>query len=84
MKKAAVIIFLPEDTGFKAEMDSVSGSVRGYFAMERKGEDEYVYGDGRCEIDVNPVSGDLMLEKLNLIITPLIEQVRSGEQCMTE
>lgn len=55
MKKAAVIIFLPEDTGFKAEMNSVSGSVKGSFAMEREGEDEYVYGDGRCEIDVNPV-----------------------------
>lgn len=59
-----VKISLPEDAGFKAEMDSVSGEVKGAFAMVRKGDDLYVYGDERCSIDVNTVSGNLILDKM--------------------
>ena len=57
-----VKIVLPEDAGFKVEFDSVSGSMNSAFSMDRKSDDEYVCGDERCEIDVDTVSGSLMLD----------------------
>ena len=59
-----VNIALPEGTGFKAEMDSVSGSVNSAFSVDRKGDDRYVYGDESCSIDVNTVSGNLSLRMI--------------------
>lgn len=60
----AVNIVLPEDAGFRAELDSVSGAVKSSFAMERKDKDLYVCGDESCRIDVNTVSGDLYIDEL--------------------
>ena len=57
-----VKIVLPEDAGFKAEFDSVSGSMNSAFSMDRTGDDEYTCGDERCEIDVDTVSGGLVLD----------------------
>ena len=57
-----VKITLPEKSGFKVEFDSVSGGVNSAFSMERKDDDEYVCGDERCMIDVDTVSGNLMLD----------------------
>lgn len=59
-----VNIALPEDTGFRAELDSVSGDVRSGFSMERKDKDLYVCGNESCRIDVNTVSGDLNIDEL--------------------
>lgn len=57
-----VKIVLPEDAGFKMEFDSVSGSMNSAFSVERKADDEYICGDERCEIEVDTVSGSLMLD----------------------
>ena len=57
-------ISLPGDAGFEAEMDSVSGRVNSSFDLERKDDDTYVYGNGRCRIDANTVSGSLTLDEL--------------------
>ena len=57
-------ISLPGDAGFEAEMDSVSGRVNSSFDLERKDDDTYVYGNGRCRIDANTVSGKLTLDEL--------------------
>lgn len=59
-----VKIVLPEDAGFKVEFDSVSGSMNSAFSMERKSDDAYIYGDKSCEIDVDTVSGSLMLDMM--------------------
>lgn len=59
-----VNIALPEDSGFRAELDSVSGDVKSGLSMERKDKDLYVYGDESCRIDVNTVSGDLSIDEL--------------------
>lgn len=56
-----VILRLPEDAGFTAELGSVSGSVKCSFPAEQDGK-EYVCGNGECEIDAGSVSGDLILE----------------------
>lgn len=59
-----VSIVLPEDTGFRAELDSVSGDVKSSLSMERKDKDLYVCGDEGCRIDVNTVSGDLSIDEM--------------------
>lgn len=60
-----VSICLPEAAGFKLEMDSVSGDVSSEFSLERKDDDEYAYGDERCDIDVNTVSGNVWLDVMD-------------------
>lgn len=57
-------IYLPEDTGFHAQMDSVSGDVSGSLPMEVKDKETYVSGDEACSIRINTVSGDVKMEKL--------------------
>lgn len=59
-----VIIYLPEDAGFYAKMDSVSGDVSGDLPMEMKDKETYVSGDESCRISINTVSGDAKLEKM--------------------
>lgn len=53
-----VAITLPASYGFAVECSSVSGSVsaEGFTTIAN---DEYFYGDGACEIDVETVSGDI-------------------------
>lgn len=59
-----VTIYLPEDAGFYAKMDSVSGDVGGNLPMERKNEETYTSGDESCRININTVSGDAKLQKI--------------------
>lgn len=58
-----VVIYLPENTGFYAKMDSVSGHVSGDLPMVMKDKETYVSGDESCRISINTVSGDAKLEK---------------------
>lgn len=58
-------LYLPEDAGFHAQMDSVSGKVSGGMPMEQKGKGNYGSGDESCKITVETVSGNLKIEKLN-------------------
>lgn len=57
-------IYLPENAGFHAQMDSVSGDVSGSLPMELKDKETYVSGDEACSIRINTVSGDVKMEKL--------------------
>lgn len=57
-------LYLPENVGFYAEMDSVSGKVSGSLPMEQKEKKTYVSGDEACRIDISSVSGDVKLDKL--------------------
>lgn len=59
-----VKIRLPKDAGFEVEMDSVSGRMNSSFSTKCVDDDTYVYGDGGCSIDVETVSGSLMLDEL--------------------
>ena len=57
-----VTLRLPEDAGFTAKLDSVSGSVKCSFPAEQDGK-KYVCGNGECEINADSVSGSLVLEE---------------------
>ena len=53
-------LVLPENWGFSAEMESVSGKVICPFAT-KVAKGEYTYGDGRIDIDMESVSGSLTI-----------------------
>ena len=55
-------ITLPEDCGFTAEIDALSGDfVSDFPTITRNGC--YIYGDGRCRITVDGMSGDVTVRK---------------------
>lgn len=59
---ADVTLYWPEDAGFTAEIDAVSGSLSSDFStVSTKGH--MVYGNGACEIECDSVSGDLTILK---------------------
>lgn len=53
---------LPEDCGFTADLDSVSGRVFSDFGTTSSGG-THIYGDGACRIEVDSVSGDILIHK---------------------
>lgn len=53
---------LPEDTGFTVEMDSLSGKFHSEFPATVSGE-RYIYGDGRCRIEIDSMSGSIHIYK---------------------
>ena len=53
---------LPEDCGFTADLDSVSGRVFSDFGTTSSG-DTHIYGDGACRIEVDSISGDILIHK---------------------
>lgn len=57
-----VTLRLPEDAGFIAELDSVSGKVNCSFPAEQDGK-KYICGNGECKINAGSVSGSLVLEE---------------------
>lgn len=60
----SVTICLPENAGFTANADSVSGSVKGSMPMTRSG-DRYTAGNGECRISVETVSGGIRFDVLD-------------------
>lgn len=53
---------LPEDAGFSASMNSLTGKFKSEFStVSHNGT--HVCGDGRCSISVDGVSGDLIIRK---------------------
>lgn len=58
----SLTLTLPEDTGFTASLDSLSGKISSDFPATING-DAYHYGDGRCTIRANGVSGDINIKK---------------------
>lgn len=57
-----LVLYLPENEGFTAEVDGVSGDLSSEFATvsEKKRQ---IYGNGRTEIDGDTVSGDIEIRK---------------------
>lgn len=53
---------LPANSGFSVTMDSLSGNFSSDFETYRKGG-RYVCGTGACEIEVDGVSGDVIIRK---------------------
>ena len=58
-----VNLLLPAGSGFTADVESLSGSVRGNLDMKKLGDGEYVYGNGRCRIEVDTVSGNVVFDE---------------------
>lgn len=59
---ANVELTLPEQTGYTLEFHSLSGQLDSAFEAAKNG-DEYVCGDGACEIEIETVSGNASLYK---------------------
>lgn len=55
-------ITLPENCGFSASVDSVSGRFTSDFPTTVSGG-HYTYGDGSCRIGISAVSGNLYIQK---------------------
>lgn len=58
-----VTVYLPENDGFTAKVDKVSGSFESDFATTSQGDDTYVHGNGRADIKVSLISGKFLLLK---------------------
>lgn len=55
-------LYLPEDCGFTANVDSMSGDFSSNFPTTSKGG-AHVYGDGSCRIESDSMSGDINIRK---------------------
>lgn len=55
-------LILPEDAGFSLTMDALSTNFDTDFDVSFR-NDRYVCGDGRCEIEVDALSGDVVIRK---------------------
>jgi DUF4097 and DUF4098 domain-containing protein YvlB len=58
----AVRFILPGSMGFTADVDSLSGRVGGSLPLDRD-DDDYRYGNGRCRIEVDTVSGNVTFDE---------------------
>lgn len=58
----AVRLILPDSMGFTADVDSLSGRVGGSLRLDRD-DGDYVYGNGRCKIEVDTVSGNVTFDE---------------------
>ena len=54
---------LPEDPGFKANLDSTSGRITYYLSLIKKGND-YICGDGSGTVDISTTSGNITISEL--------------------
>lgn len=59
-----VELAVPSDFGFRAEVDGVSGDLECDLPVTKKG-DTYICGDGSAELDLDTVSGDLVIRGLD-------------------
>lgn len=57
-------ITLPEDCGFTLNLEAMSSDFQSDFSTECYGS-SYRHGDGRCQIQVNAMSGDVKIHKHN-------------------
>lgn len=57
-----LILYLPESCGFTVETDTASGDFESDFATTTE-KGRYVYGDGKCKINAESVSGDIIIRK---------------------
>lgn len=57
-----MIVGLPENAGFTAKLDSVSGDIYTDFATSTHNGSQ-VYGDGSCQIGADTISGDIEIKR---------------------
>lgn len=57
-----ITLYIPEENGFSAELDSVSGDLNTEFSVNGKG-DTKIYGNGNAKFDFETVSGDVWIRK---------------------
>lgn len=55
-------ITLPENAGFRVDMDALSGKFSSDFATTQA-DGAYICGDGRCKIEFDGASGDIIIRK---------------------
>lgn len=53
---------LPEDCGFTVKLDALSGDFTSDFLTSTQ-NGKYIYGDGRCRINISAMSGDVIIYK---------------------
>lgn len=59
---ADLILYLPEDCGFRVSMDSLGKKFSSDFSTTVQ-NGSYLYGDGSCRITADSVSGDITIRK---------------------
>lgn len=64
---------LPEDCGFTLSMDGMSSRFNSDFYGTRMQNGSHVYGDGRCRINVDGMSCDVSIRKLDTVIASTID-----------
>ena len=57
-----VDITLPESSGFRAQVETLSGGFHSDFDCTHK-NDSYIHGDGSCQMEINAISGDVHIRK---------------------
>ena len=62
-------IVLPSDAGFTLSMSTMSGSFETEFETTQK-HGNHICGDGRCRINLDALSGDVIIRKDDSMITP--------------
>ncbi len=54
---------LPDNSGFTCKLDTLSGDFTSDFETIPQGNRLYRHGDGKCQIDVSGLSGDVIIRK---------------------
>jgi len=57
-------LYVPEDLGFTMETESVSGDTNVSVSVTNRG-DTMIAGDGSCKINLETVSGEMNIRKLD-------------------
>ena len=58
-----VTLKLPEISGFTLGLDARPSKLKSSLAMVKKGDDQYVFGDGSARLRVSTTSGDVHIDK---------------------
>lgn len=66
-------IALPEDCGYSLSMDGMSSRFSSDFYGTSMKNNAHVYGDGRCKINVDGMSCDVTIRKLDTIYLPIVD-----------
>ena len=53
---------LPEISGFTLDLDARPSKLNSSLAMTKKGDDQYVFGDGSARLRIDTTSGDIRIE----------------------
>ena len=58
-----VTLKLPEISGFTLDLDARPSKLNSSLAMTKKGDDQYVFGDGSARLRIDTTSGDIHIDK---------------------